>query len=133
VKRGLYLLNVRVSENRFCIAPKSVEDKSSEITAIPAMPDSTDITDTAVSIDAMGTQRETAGLTVEKNGRCLSALRNSRQSLFEDVESAFKKHGGYDVNETPEADHGRMETRKCGILPACQFLPGKRTLRYGRI
>jgi hypothetical protein len=42
--------------------------------------------------------------------------------LYEDVESAFKMHGGYDVYETPDADHGRIETRKCSILPACEFL-----------
>jgi hypothetical protein len=47
--RGLYLLNVWVSENRFCIAQKRVEDKSNEITAIPAAPDSIDITDAAVT------------------------------------------------------------------------------------
>jgi hypothetical protein len=43
--RGLYLLNVWVSENRFCITQKRVEDKSNEITAIPATLDSIDITD----------------------------------------------------------------------------------------
>jgi predicted transposase YbfD/YdcC len=120
--RGLYLLNVWVSENRFCIAQKRVEDKSNEITAIPDALDSIDITDAVVSIDAMGTQREIADLIVEKNGHYLLALKNNQQSLFEDVECAFKMHGGYDVYETLEADHGRIETRKCSILPACEFL-----------
>lgn len=32
---GLFLLNVWVSENRFCVAQEKVEDKSNEITAIP--------------------------------------------------------------------------------------------------
>jgi hypothetical protein len=71
----------------------------------------------------MGTQREIAGLIVEKNGHYLLALKNNQQSLFEDVECAFKMHNGYDVHETLEADHGRIETRKCSILPACKFLP----------
>ncbi|MDR1116308.1 MAG: ISAs1 family transposase, partial [Tannerella sp.] len=98
--RGLYLLNVWMSENRFCIAQKRVEDKSNEITAIPAALGSIDITDAVVSIDAIGTQRETADLIAEKNGHCLLALKNSQQSLYEDVECAFKMHGGYDVYET---------------------------------
>jgi predicted transposase YbfD/YdcC len=117
--RGLYLLNIRVRESRFCIAPKRVEDKSGEITVLPAVPDSTDITDAAVSVDATGVQRETADLTAEKNGHCLLVLKNSRQSLFEDVECVFKMHGGY----VPEAGHGHRETRKCSIRPACKFLP----------
>jgi hypothetical protein len=79
--RGLYLLNVRVSENRFCIAQKSVEDKSGEITAIPAALESIDITDAAVSIDAMGTQRETADLTVEKK-RSLSVSIEKQSAVF---------------------------------------------------
>jgi hypothetical protein len=91
--RGLYLLNVWVRESRFCIAPKRVEDKSGEITVLPAAPASTDITDAVVSVDATGVQRETADLTAEKNSHCLSVLKNSRQSLFEDVECAFKTHG----------------------------------------
>jgi hypothetical protein len=49
-------------------------------------------------------------------------LKNNQQSLFEDVECAFKMHGGYDVYETLDSDHGRRETRKCSILPACEFL-----------
>ncbi|MDR1200767.1 MAG: hypothetical protein LBL58_03920 [Tannerellaceae bacterium] len=60
---------------------KRVEDKSNEIMAIPDAPDSIDITDTVVSIEALGTQRETADLIVEKNGHYLLALKNNQQSL----------------------------------------------------
>lgn len=120
--RGLYLLNVWVSENRFCIAQQRVEDKSNEITAIPAALESIDITDAVVSIDAMGTQREIADLIVEKNGHYLLALKSNQKSLFEDVECAFKVHSGYDTFQNVEADHGRIETRKCSILPAAGFL-----------
>lgn len=119
---GLYLLNVWVSENRFCIAQQRVEDKSNEITAIPAALDSIDITDAVVSIDAMGTQREIAELIVEKNGHYLFALKNNQKSLFEDVECAFKVHSGHDTYQNIEADHGRIETRKCSILPATEYL-----------
>lgn len=60
--RGLYLLNVWVSENRFFIAQEKVKDKSNEITAIPLALSDIDIEDTVISIDAMGTQREIAEL-----------------------------------------------------------------------
>jgi predicted transposase YbfD/YdcC len=42
----------------------------------------------------MGTQRETADLIAEKNGHYLLALKNSQQSLYEDVECAFKCMAG---------------------------------------
>jgi hypothetical protein len=41
-----------VSENRFCIAQKRVEDKSGEITAIPAALDFIDIMDAVASINS---------------------------------------------------------------------------------
>jgi hypothetical protein len=59
--KGLYLLNVWVSENRFCLAQEKVADKSNEITALPEVLNDIDIEDLVVSIDAMGTQREIAG------------------------------------------------------------------------
>ncbi|KAA6347038.1 hypothetical protein EZS27_005449, partial [termite gut metagenome] len=50
--RGLYILNVWVSENRLCIGQEKVEEKSNEITAIPKVLDSLDLTDAVISIDA---------------------------------------------------------------------------------
>ena len=51
---GLYILNVWVSENRFCIGQEKVEEKSNEITAIPKVLESLDIEEAVVSIDAIG-------------------------------------------------------------------------------
>jgi hypothetical protein len=56
----LRLLNVRVSKNRFCIAQKRVEDKSNEITAIPAALDSIDITDAVITSDVRLWQAQNA-------------------------------------------------------------------------
>jgi predicted transposase YbfD/YdcC len=118
---GLYLLNVWVSENRFCIAQKRVADKSNEITAIPQALSDIAIEDAVVSIDAMGTQKEIAELIVDKKGHYLLALKANQKSLFEDVECVFKVHSGHDKHQTIEADHGRIETRKCSILPAASI------------
>lgn len=120
--KGLYLLNVWVSENRFCIAQEKVEDKSNEITAIPKVLKDIDITDAIISIDAMGTQREIAELVVENRGHYLLALKSNQKSLFEDVVCAFKMNRGFDTYETVESDHGRIETRRCSILPASEYL-----------
>lgn len=85
----MYLLNVWVSENRFCLAQEKVEDKSNEITAIPQLSE-IDVEDATVSIDAMGTQREIVELFVDKKGHYLLVLKANHKSLFEDVEYAFK-------------------------------------------
>lgn len=120
--KGLYLLNVWVSENRLCIAQEKVEDKSNEITAIPNALSSIDITDAVVSIDAMGTQREIAELITRKGGHYFLAVKNNQKSLYEDIECAFKVNQGHACDETLDAGHGRIETRHCSILPAGEYL-----------
>lgn len=120
--KGLYLLNVWVSENRICIAQEKVEDKSNEITAIPKVLKSLDITDAIISIDAMGTQREIAELIVDQRGHYFLAVKNNQKSLYEDLECAFKVHQGLDNHETIDKSRGRIETRHCSILPAPKYL-----------
>jgi hypothetical protein len=58
--KGLYIANARVSENRICIGQERVEDKSNEITAIPCLIEEPDIAGAAVSIEAIGCQRDIA-------------------------------------------------------------------------
>lgn len=120
--KGLYILNAWVSENRFCLSQEKVEDKSNEITAIPEVLSDIDIEDAVVSIDAMGTQREIAELILEKKGHYLLAAKSNQKSLYEDIECAFKVNSGIDTDTNIEKDHGRIEIRKCSILPAGEYL-----------
>jgi predicted transposase YbfD/YdcC len=128
--QGLYLLNVWVSENRFCIAHQKVEDKSNKITAIPDALEKIDITDATVSIDATGTQNNIVELILNKGGHYFLALKENQKSLYEDVECAFKVHSGHDINETIEAGHGRTETPRCQILPAVEDLMEENVERW---
>lgn len=120
--KGLYILNAWVSENGFCIYQKKVEDKSNEITAIPEVLSAIDIEDAVISIDAMGTQREVVDLIFEKKGHYLLSVKGNQKSLYEYIECAFKVHGGLDSDTTVGKDHGRIEVRKCSILPAVEYL-----------
>jgi predicted transposase YbfD/YdcC len=119
---GLYLLNAWVSENKFCMGQRQVEDKSNEITAIPDLLDSIDITGTIVTIDAIGTQRKIAKQIRSKEAHYLLSVKGNQQELLDDMECAFKVHKGYDYYEEPDCGHGRVETRKCSILPAKEYL-----------
>ena len=55
-----HILSAWVDEHTISIAGKAVEEKSNEITAIPDVLDSIDLTGAVVSIDAMGTQTDIA-------------------------------------------------------------------------
>lgn len=119
---GLYLLNAWVSENKFCLGQRQVEDKSNEITAIPELLDSIDIAGTIVTIDAIGTQRKIAKQIRNKNAHYLLSVKANQQELLDDIECAFKTHKGYDYYEELDCGHGRIETRKCSILRARDYL-----------
>jgi predicted transposase YbfD/YdcC len=119
---GFYILNAWVSENRFCVAQEKVQDKSNEITAIPKVLESLDITDAVISIDAIGTQVAIAKQIVDKKGHYFLSVKANQPSLLEDIECAFKTHQGYHITEDIDKDHGRIETRSCSILPAKEFL-----------
>jgi len=50
--------------------------------------------------------------------------------LHEDIQCAFKTHRGYDYTEETEFGHGRIETRRCSILPAKDFLMEENLLSW---
>jgi predicted transposase YbfD/YdcC len=119
---GLYIVNAWVSENRMCIGQKRVEDKSNEITAIPSLIDELDITESVVSIDAMGCQQDIAAQITEKGGHYLLALKENQGNLYEDTVFGFKTCSAESVSEDWEYDHGRYEVRKCSIIPSQKVL-----------
>jgi predicted transposase YbfD/YdcC len=119
---GLYILNAWVGENRICAGQEKVEEKSNEITAIPKVLKSLDIEDSVVTIDAIGTQTEIAEQIREQKGHYLLSVKANQKGLLEDIECAFKTHHGHDTVEKTERGHGRIETRRCSILPAKDFL-----------
>jgi len=119
---GLYILNAWVSENRFCIGQEKVEEKSNEITAIPKVLDSLDIEEAVVSIDAIGTQTKIADQIIRQGGHYFLSVKGNQQGLLEDLEHAFKVDKGIGFEEEPDSNHGRIENRRCHILPVGNFL-----------
>jgi len=119
---GLYILNAWVSENRFCIGQEKVEEKSNEITAIPKVLESLDIEEAVVSIDAIGTQTKIAEQIIGQGGHYFLSVKGNQQGLMDDLEHAFKVDRGIGFEEEPEGNHGRIETRRCHILPVGNFL-----------
>ncbi|MDR0348774.1 MAG: ISAs1 family transposase, partial [Tannerella sp.] len=99
-----------------------VEDKSNEITAIPALIDELDITDALVSIDAIGCQRDIAEKIKLKGGHYLLALKENQGNLYNDTVFGFKTCSAESVSEEWEYDHGRYEVRKCSIIPSEKVL-----------
>ena len=116
--KGLYIVNAWVAENKLCIGQERVADKSNEIDAIPKLLKEIDITESVVTIDAMGCQKHIANQIKEQNGHYLLAVKQNQKELFEDITCAFKANKPSSVEENWEYDHGRFELRTCSILSA---------------
>ena len=100
-----------VDEHTISIAGKAVEEKSNEITAIPDVLDSIDLTGAVVSIDAMGTQTDIAQMIVESEADYVLALKRNHRHLSEDVKDAFTGRYTQFIYSTLDKDHGRVEER----------------------
>jgi predicted transposase YbfD/YdcC len=67
-----------------------VEDKSNEITAIPALLELLDITGAIITIDAMETQTEIAKTIIDKKADYVLALKANHPTLYSQVKEWFE-------------------------------------------
>lgn len=113
---GLYILNAMVSEHEICISEKRVDDKTNELTVLPAVIASMCIVGALVSVDAMGTHRNIARQILMQDGNYLMALKDNQPILKELVESMFRSSTPLSTHRTEEKGHGREERRDCAVL-----------------
>ena len=85
---GLSAVDVHTS---YVVARRQTDEKSNEITAVPQMLQLLNLTDTLVSIDAMGCQLEIAALVRNKKGDYLFGLKNNQPTLFAQTQIAMEE------------------------------------------
>jgi len=117
-KRGLHMISAWSTANGMCFGQRKVPDKTNEITEIPKLLKILDIERTVVTFEAMGTQKKIAKqiraqkadylLTVKANQ---GTLHSKIQDIFEQAASLDYANMVYDIYETLDNDHGRVEHR----------------------
>ncbi len=121
-----YIVSAWAAQNRLPLGQVKVDDKSSEITAIPELLRVLDMTGCIVTIDAMGCQKKIAHEIVARGADCLFSLKNNQGNMLTEVAELFaampleKIAAGQAppdltcaFHQTVDADHGRVETRRC--------------------
>ena len=123
-KSALHVITAWSSEQRLVLAQMKVDDKSNEITAIPALLELLDITDSIITIDAMGTQTEIAQKIIEKKGNYVLTLKANHPTLHHQVKEWFERasaqqFSGIDVSyeQRIESGHHRREIRQVWSVP----------------
>ena len=128
-KAAIHLVSAWASANRLVLGQRQVDDKSNEITAIPALLRVLEIAGCIVTIDAMGCQRDIATAIIEQNADYVLALKGNQGGLFEDVQWLFQQaqaSGFEDVThsfaQSIDKGHGRIEIRRCWTLSELDYL-----------
>jgi hypothetical protein len=75
-KSANYMVSACSHDNQITLGQVKVDEKSSEITALPALLENLDTKDAIVTTDALNTQKKSANSIVEKGADYLSALKS---------------------------------------------------------
>jgi predicted transposase YbfD/YdcC len=116
---ALHVVSAWASEHRLFLGQVTVDDKSNEITAIPALLELLDIAGCIITIDAMGTQHEIAQSIRTQGADSVLALKANHPTLFHQVKQWFEMAQSsefegieYSYDERIEAGHHRTEKRQ---------------------
>jgi predicted transposase YbfD/YdcC len=116
--KPLHLVSAWASEEGIALGQVATEEKSNEITAIPQLLRQIELTNTLVTIDAMGCQKEIARDIVAGGGDFAIAVKDNQPTLREAIATHFLKHLENDFedlhyrgHETRETGHGRIDER----------------------
>lgn len=132
-KPAIQMVSAWASANHLVLGQRTVDERSNEITAIPALLQALEISGCLVTLDAIGCQTEIAAQIVDQGGDYLLALKENQEHLRQDVHSLFQwaenlnfQGMAHDRYQKVNKGHGRLEKRQCWTLsdPTClQMLP----------
>jgi predicted transposase YbfD/YdcC len=119
---ALHIVSAWASEEGIALGQVATEEKSNEITAIPQLLQQIDLTNSLITIDAMGCQKEIAKDIVAGGGDFVIAVKDNQPKLREAIESYFVGHLENDLedlkyrcHETSDTSHGRIDERSYSL------------------
>lgn len=106
-----------------------VDNKSNEIPAVRELLDMLNIEGIVVSMDAIHCQRDTIKKVIDNGGEYIVQLKGNQGNFHEDVYAMFDdkymdetdKDSEYEVFQTIEKGHGRIEKRTCYVLANIEY------------
>jgi predicted transposase YbfD/YdcC len=126
--KALHFVSAWTTEHRLVLAQSKVQDKSNEITAIPALLELLDIKGCIVTLDAMGTQKSIAAQIQQAQADYILCLKANHPTMFEQLDAWFKTACASGIlpmptEHTTEAGHHRTEVRKVWTFSLNQLPP----------
>jgi predicted transposase YbfD/YdcC len=128
-KSAIHMVSGWATANHLVLGQTSVDDRSNEITAIPQLLKTLDVSGCIVTIDAMGCQTEIASTVIDQGADYVLALKKNQPQLHQDVTRMFAEARksdfagvDHDYCETVNKGHGRIETRRCWTVSDSEYI-----------
>lgn len=117
-----HTVNAWSTELGICLGQEDVDDKSNEITAVPALLEKLAIKGCLVTADAMSCQKKIARQIVKQEADYLLAVKKNQRNLHKAIDAHFMHYWEQHSDDSPndpafsamaEAQHNRQEYRRC--------------------
>jgi predicted transposase YbfD/YdcC len=128
-QKALHLVSAFATTSRLVLGQQAVDEKSNEITAIPALLERIDLAGALVSIDAMGCNPSIAQSILDAEADYLLAVKDNQPTLHADIKSYFETAPSDEVArfETLGKDHGRIELRAHTVSHVVDWISSDRS------
>jgi predicted transposase YbfD/YdcC len=128
-QKALHLVSAFASSSRLVLGQEAVDEKSNEITAIPALLQRLDLEGALVSIDAMGCNPTIAEAIIAAKADYLLAVKDNQPTLHADIKSYFDTapSGEVERSETVGKEHGRLEMRAHSVSHTVDWYASERS------
>lgn len=130
LKHFLHLVSLFAVDSGLILKQQSVDSKSNEITAIPALFEGINIEGAVITSDAMGCQKNIAEQICEKGADYVLALKGNAGLIYDEVLNYFEQaeqvnYEGVDCVSYEEKDtgHGRIVSRVVRCVQDLEWLP----------
>jgi len=123
-KSGMaHMVSAFVAANRLVFAQVNTPGKGHELAGIKQLLDMVDLQGAVVTIDALGCNKEIAGLLVAAKADYILQVKDNQPTLLAQIqtllaEAVLESFKGFchATHHTVDGDHGRLETRRITVL-----------------
>ena len=128
-KAAIHMVSAWASANRLVLGQVKVDEKSNEISALPALLQVLALKGCIVTIDAMGCQTEIVKTIVAHEADYVLSLKGNQGTLHREVQDLFAHAQAthfhdiaHDYHETVNKGHGRLDVRRHWIITEVEYL-----------
>lgn len=118
----IHMVSAWSNASNMVLAQQKVNDKSNEITAIPALLEMLYIKGCLITIDAMGCQKTIAKAITDKEADYILAVKENQGHLLDDIKEAFAADKPLHQDTQLNMGHGRIEKRICSIITDTEWI-----------